>query len=355
MSEGGLREILERIAAPDREVERRARRHIDTLTKPVGSLGFLEEMAVLYCGMTGTDKPVLGKKRIYTFAADHGVVDEGVTGYSREVTRQMVFNMLAGGAGINVLSRHVGAEALIVDIGVDYDFPESPDLIERKVRHGTANIALGPAMSESEAMRALEVGIELARQAREDRVTLLGTGEMGIGNTTPSAALFAALLPCDVEEVAGRGTGIGDTMLRHKIDVIKRAIQVNKSRLTDPVGALAALGGLEIAGIAGLCIGGAANRIPVVVDGFISTAGAFVACRICEKVREYLFFSHRSQEQGHATALEEMKARPILDLSMRLGEGTGAALAMGILEGAVKIYNHMATFETAGVSGKSAE
>lgn len=355
MNDRGLRDILEGIETPDGGVERRARRHLDHLTKPVGSLGFLEDIAVMYCRMTGTDEPKLGKKRIYTFAADHGVVDEGVTCYSKEVTRQMVLNMVAGGAGVNVLSKHSGAEAVIVDIGVDYDFPMTPGLIGRKVRHGTANMAEGPAMSEAEAFKAMEVGIELARGASQEGVTLLGAGEMGIGNTTPSSALLAALLPCDVEEVTGRGAGIGDAMLKHKIDVVERALRVNRARVTDPVGALAAVGGLEIAGIAGLCIGGAANRVPVVVDGFISTAGAFVACKICERVKEYLFFSHLSQERGHSVLLGRVGARPILNLGMRLGEGTGAALAMGIVEGAVKVYNQMATFERAGVTGERRE
>ena len=355
MNDYGLRGVLERIDPPDEEVERSARRHLDRLTKPIGSLGFLEEIAAMYCRMTWTDAPKLGKKRIYTFAADHGVVDEGVTCYSKEVTRQMVLNMVAGGAGVNVLSKHTGVEAVVVDIGVDYDFPETPGLIGKKVRHGTDNMAKGPAMSEAEALRAVEVGIELAQCAYQDGVTLLGTGEMGIGNTTPSSALLAALLPCDVEEATGRGAGIGDAMLRHKIDVIGRALRVNRARLTDPLGALAAVGGLEIAGIVGLCIGGAAHRIPVVVDGFISTAGALVACKTCERVKEYLFFSHLSQERGHALLLERVGARPILDLGMRLGEGTGAALAMGIVEGAVKVYNQMATFEGAGVTGERRE
>ena len=346
-----LKPTIEKIKAPDKWVEKIAHEHLHNLTKPTGSLGYLEDIAAMYCRITDTEKPSLGKKRIYTFAADHGVVSEGVTCYPKDVTRKMALNMLAGGAGVNVLSRHSGAETVIVDIGVDYDFQDMPGLISRKVLHGTDNMAEGPAMTEFDAIRAIEVGIELAQCAYYDGVTMLGTGEMGIGNTTPSSALLATLLPCDVEKVTGRGAGISDDMLRHKTDVIKRSMETNKARLTDPISTLAAIGGLEIAGIAGLCIGGAAYRIPVVVDGFISSAGALVACEICGKVKDYLFFSHLSQEQGHSVLLEKLGARPILDLDMRLGEGTGAALAMNIIEAAIKIYNEMATFENAGVTG----
>lgn len=350
-----LKPTIEKIKEPSSWLKTIACEHLDNLTKPTGSLGYLEDLATMYCRMTDTGKPVLGKKRIYTFAADHGVVDEGITCYPKEVTRQMVFNMLAGGAGVNVLSKHAGAEAVVVDIGVDYDFQDMPGLVKRNVLQGTDNMSKGPAMTEFDAIKAIEVGIELAQHAYYDSVTLLGTGEMGIGNTTPSSALLAALLPCDVDEVTGRGTGISDGMLQHKIDVINKSLEVNKDRLTDPISTLAAIGGLEIAGIAGLCIGGAAYRIPVVVDGFISSAGALVACEICDKVKDYLFFSHLSQEQGHSVLLEKFRVRPILDLDMRLGEGTGAALAMNIIEAAVQIYNEMATFENAGVTGDKTE
>lgn len=278
---------------------------------------------------------------------------EGVSAYPQEVTPQMVRNMLAGGAAVNVLAGHAGAELAVIDIGVADPLTDAPGLIRRKIRSGTDNIAAGPAMSLEEARQAVETGIELARSAAEDGVTLIGTGEMGIANTTPSSALFAALLPCPVEDITGRGTGIDDAGLIKKVEVIKRALKVNLDKCTNPLSTLAALGGLEIAAICGLCLGAASARVPLVVDGFISSAGALVACRLCPQVKDYLFFSHRSEEAGHATFLRIFKVEPILDLRMRLGEGTGAALAMTLIEAAVKIYNEMATFASASVSEKA--
>lgn len=346
---------IKNIRTVEKTLEPEIRDRLDNLTKPVGSLGRLEDIAIRYGLITNTKNFHLGKKRIYAFAADHGVVESGVTCYPKSVTRQMVLNMLTGGAAINVLSRHVGAEVAVVDMGVDTEFAPAPGLINRKIRRGTDNLENGPAMTVDEAIRAIEVGIELADRSVREGVTLLGTGEMGIANTTPSSALFAVLLPCDVREITGRGTGIGDDMLEEKIRVIERAIDINRAALNDPLKTLAALGGFEIAGICGLCLGAAANRIPTVVDGFISTAGALVACRLCPAVKEYLFFSHISQEQGHGVFMERLKIRPILDLNLRLGEGTGAALAISIIEASLKIYNEMATFDSAGVSGDRIE
>ena len=324
--------------------------HLDDLTKPQGSLGRLEDLARQVCLVQGTVRPHIGRKRIYCFAGDHGVADEGVSAFPKAVTPQMVRNMLAGGAAINVLARHAGADLVVVDMGVDDPLVNAPGLCRRSIRRGTGNIAIGPAMCREEAVVALTTGIELAEAAAADGVTLLGTGEMGIANTTPATALFAACLRCPVEDITGRGTGIDDARLAHKIAVVKQALVVNRERLGDPVGSLAALGGFEIAGISGLVLGGAACRIPIVVDGFISTAGAMVACAICPAAREYLVFSHLSQELGHRVILEALGARPVLSLDMRLGEGTGAAIAMGIIEAAVKVYNEMATFSGAGVS-----
>lgn len=346
-----LETILKSIRTVDNNLEPRLRARLNNLTKPPGSLGSLEDIVTRYGLMTNTENPRLGKKRIYTFAADHGVVESGVTCYPKAVTYQMVINMLAGGAAVNVLARHAGAEIRVVDIGVDADFNDLSNLIHRKIRRGTDNIEHGPAMSEEEAVQAINVGIEMANQAHTDGVSILGTGEMGIANTTPSSALCSVLLPCDVQAVTGRGTGVSDAMLAKKVRVIERAIHVNKALLSDPLKILSALGGLEIAGICGLCLGAAANRIPVVIDGFISSAGALVACRLCETVRQYLFFSHLSQEQGHRVFMQQFDIRPILDLDLRLGEGTGAALAMTIIDASIKIYNEMATFDNAGVSG----
>jgi nicotinate-nucleotide--dimethylbenzimidazole phosphoribosyltransferase len=336
----------------DRTLEPEIRAHLDHLTKPQGSLGLLEDLALQYCLITGSSHPVLGKKRIYTFAGDHGVTREGVSAYPREVTPQMVRNMLAGGAAVNVLARHAKAECFVVDIGVDDPLMGAEGLVRRKVRPGTGNLVREWAMSPEEARQALEVGIDLAGEAGKDGITLLGTGEMGIGNTTPSSALYAALLPCPAEAVTGRGTGIDEGILDHKIGIIKKALIFHQERLADPLKALAALGGLEIAAICGLILGGAALRIPVVVDGFISTAGALAALRLCPPVKDYLFYSHCSEEKGHRTFFEHLRLRPILDFHMRLGEGTGAALAMTLIEASVKIYNEMATFSQAGISEK---
>jgi len=346
-------QTLETIRPLDCTLETKVRAHIDDLTKPQGSLGRLEELALQVCLIQGTHQPRLGKKRICCLAGDHGVAAEGVSAFPQEVTPQMVNNMLAGGAAINVLTRHAGAELVVADLGVAAPLGNLPGLLSRRIRGGTDNIATGPAMTREEAVSALTAGIELAGAAAAEGVTLLGTGDMGIANTTPATALLAAYLGCPVEAITGRGTGIDDQRLAHKIEVIKRALAVNRDQLADPLGTLAALGGFEIAGIAGLCLGGAAHRLPVVVDGFISTAGAVAACALCPAVREYLIFSHLSQERGHRVIMEKLGARPVLDLDMRLGEGTGAALAMSIIEAALKIYNQMATFSGAGVSQKA--
>lgn len=347
-----LQELISSIQPVDTNLESKIVHHLDDLTKPPGSLGKLEQIALRYCLMTGCDKPLLGPKKIFTFGADHGVADEGVSAFPKVVTQQMMMNMLSGGAAINVLARHVGAELAVVDMGVDWPAMERPGLINRSVRTGTANMAVGPALSMEETEKALLVGVELAEAAADDGYTLLGTGEMGIANTTPSAALFAALLPCPVEEVTGRGTGVDDQGLQHKIDIIKQALTVNKERMNTPLETLAAVGGLEIAGICGLILGAASRRLPVVVDGFISSASALVACKMNEAVRDYHFFSHLSQEAGHQTFFNLFDVQPILDLGFRLGEGTGAAMAMPVIEAAIKIYNEMATFSSAGISGK---
>ncbi len=348
-----LQQLLDCIKPVSRSMSDAARAHLDDLTKPQGSLGRLEEIALNYVLATGSLTPRLAKKKICCFAADHGVAVEGVSAFPAEVTPQMVYNMLSGGAAINVLTRHAGVDLDVVDMGVNHHFPDLAGLVKRKVRPGSANMAVGPAMSEEEALQALLCGAELATAAQEAGYHLLGTGEMGIANTTPATALYSVLLDVPVEGITGRGTGIDDERLHHKITVIKKAIEVNALRCTTPFGTLAALGGYEIAAIAGFILGAAAARIPVVVDGFISSAGAVVALKLCPEVEGYLFFSHLSNEQGHRMVMERLGARPILDLDLRLGEGTGAAIAMQLIEGAVKIYNEMATFSGAKVSEKS--
>ena len=334
----------------DRGLEEDILNHLDNLTKPPGSLGRLESLAVKYCLAMQTTSPGLGKKMIFTFAGDHGVVEEGVSAFPKDVTPQMVLNMLYGGAAVNVLARHADAEVYVVDIGVDNTLTDVPGLIGKKVRQGTANMTKGPAMNLAEAVQAVETGITLAHKAADDGAGLIGTGEMGIGNTTPSSALFSVLLPCDVQDITGRGTGIDDRKLEHKVRVIQKAISVNQDQFADPLSTLAAVGGLEIAGICGLILGAASKKVPVVVDGFISSSAALVACKMCAPVKDYLFFSHLSAEAGHGVFMEKFGIKPILDLGMRLGEGTGAALAMMIIEAGIKIYNEMATFDSAGVS-----
>jgi len=348
-----IHDLLSAIEPVDRSLEPDIRARLDNLTKPRGSLGRLEEIALRYALARGAVRPAWGSKVIVTFAADHGVVEEGVSAYPKAVTPQMVLNMLAGGAAVNALARHAGAELRVVDVGVDFDFGPRPGLFDRKVRRGTRNLAREPAMTAEETLRAIGVGADLARGAARDGAALIGTGEMGIGNTTPSAALFSALLPCPVDAAVGRGTGVDDAGLARKTDVVRRALARHRDRLHDPLEALACVGGLEIAAIAGLILGAAAERVPTVVDGFISSAAALVACRLCPAAQDYLFFSHCSHEAGHRTFFRLFRTEPLLDLGMRLGEGTGAALAMSIVEAAMRCYDGMATFDSARVSGRS--
>ena len=299
--------------------------------------------------------PELGKKVVFTFAGDHGVAEEGVSAFPKEVTPQMVLNFLNGGAGINVLARHAGAEVVVVDMGVDFDFTDvmaqhAVPLQIKKVMRGTKNMRKGPAMTREEAEKCINVGIELATEYAKKGYCLFGTGDMGIANTTPSAAIASLLTGKAVSEVTGKGTGIGDDALKNKIKVIEDAIALNNPDPNDPVDVLAKVGGTEIGGIAGLIIGAAANRVPVVIDGFISTAGALIAYCLEPKTKDYMFAAHKSVEVGHTAMLEKIGLRPILDLDLRLGEGTGAALAMLMIEAGLKIYREMATFGDAGVA-----
>lgn len=348
-----LQKLIGRILPANHSLEALAQAHLDDLTKPRGSLGRLEEIAMKYVLATGNPTPLLKKKKICCFAADHGVAAEGVSAFPAEVTPQMVYNMLAGGAAINVLTRNAQIDLDVVDIGVNHDFPPLQGLARIKVKHGSRNMATGAAMTEEDALKALLAGAGLAAEADGAGYHLLGTGEMGIANTTSATALYSVLLGLPVEAVTGRGTGIDDARLEHKKNIIRQSIAVNASRCTSPFGVLAALGGYEIAAITGFILGAAACRLPVVADGFISSAGAVVAMKLCPAAGDYLFFSHLSSEPGHRVVLEELGTRPILDLDLRLGEGTGAALAMQIIEAAVKVYNEMATFSSAGVSEKS--
>ncbi len=331
----------------------KAKRRLDSLVKPKGSLGRLEEFAARIVAIKEQEKPSIGKKAVFVFAGDHGVVEEGISAYPQDVTKAMVENFLNGVAGINVLAKAAGADVYVVDVGVNGNIEkESPYLIKKKVRNGTGNIACGPAMSVEEAKEAISVGIEVADMAKQKGIDIVAAGDMGIGNTTPSSAIFCAVLGIEPEEMVDKGTGIDEAKLKKKIEVVKRALKVNRDFIkgADPVEMLSAIGGLEIAGICGLCIGGAKNRLLVLVDGFISCAGALIAMKLKPEIRDYLFFSHCSAERGHRLFFEKIKEKPILDLEMRLGEGTAAAIAMHIIECATKIYNEMATFEEVGIS-----
>ena len=346
-----LRQTLKHIRPLDTTLTPRIQARLDNLTKPRGSLGRLEELALRYALMTGQEYPRLRGKTLIVCCADHGVCEEGVSAYPREVTAQMVYNYLCGGAAVSVLARRYNVAVRIVDIGVDHDFPpDLPGLIQRKVGRGTANFTKGPAMSALAAVRAIETGIDLATTEVQAGAHLLGIGEMGIGNTTSATALLAALGDCDPEELTGVGTGV-DAQTRHKkVDVVRRALARNYPRAADPLGCLARVGGYEIAGMVGICLAGAALRIPIVIDGFIATAAAWVAYALRPAAKEYFVFAHLSAEYGHARVLNMLGVRPLFDLEMRLGEGTGALLGMNLVESAVCLLNEMATFSEAGVS-----
>ncbi len=303
-------------------------------------------------GITGQARPRTGDKVIVTMAGDHGVVAEGVSAYPSEVTAQMVYNFLRGGAGINVLACHVGARVVIVDMGVAGELKPHPDLVNHKVAFGTRNMARGPAMSHAQAIQAIEGGIEVVEQELAKGMDIVGIGDMGIGNTTPASAIAAAITGASVAEVTGRGTGIDDERLQHKIEVIEQALALNQPDPDDPLDVLAKVGGFEIGGIAGVAIGAAAHRIPVVINGFISGAGALIATELAPQVKDYMIAAHRSVESGHRLILDCLGLTPLFDLGLRLGEGTGAALGISIVEAAVKILNEMATFGQAGVSEK---
>jgi len=312
------------------ELETRIRRRLDSLTKPRGSLGRLEALALQFGLIQATDAPATGRKAILIFCADHGIVEEGVSPYPSEVTRQMVANFRSGGAAITVLCRHYGIEPVVVDMGVG---------------RPTRNFARGSAMTRDQAERAIDAGM-----GHSTDTDVIGAGEMGIGNTTAAAAILSAFSGLDPAETTGRGTGLDDAGVARKIEVIRRALLLHTPDPSDPIGVLAAVGGYEIAAIAGLILGASARRRVVVLDGFISCAAALVARALAPASLDYVIFSHRSAEQGHRKMLEFLNAQPLFDLDMRLGEGTGAALGINLLEAAVKLYSEMATFESAGVS-----
>lgn len=357
----GLQKLLSRIRRPDPQLAARAQARLDQLTKPLGSLGRLEELAWRLVEMTGNDPPVVRRPVIFTLAADHGVVAEGVSAYPQVVTAQMVENFLRGGAAINVLARHAGADVVVADFGVATPpgtraegVGARPGLVLKRIGPGTRNIARGPAMTREEALAAVKAGIALVEAERCQGVDLIGTGDMGIGNTTAASAIVAAITRAPVEAVTGRGTGIDEGAWKRKVAVVGQALDVNRPEPTDALDVLQKVGGFEIGGLVGVILAGAARRIPVVLDGFIAGAAALLAVGLQPETRHFLLASHCSVEPGHRVVLEHLRLRPYLDLDMRLGEGTGAALAFTLIRAALRIYTEMATFKSAGVSERQA-
>ncbi|MDH4140717.1 MAG: nicotinate-nucleotide--dimethylbenzimidazole phosphoribosyltransferase [Coriobacteriia bacterium] len=342
--------VLASVAPTDSAAEKTAWERLDSLTKPPRSLGRLEELAAHVARVQGSVHPDVARKAIVLAAGDHGVVEEGVSPFPQDVTWQMVANFTAGGAAINQLAASVGADLVLVDVGVARDISKLDGVRHEKIAQGTRNMTLGPAMTREEAARAVLVGVRIAEELCSQGVTLVGTGEMGIGNSTAAAALTAAYTDTDPANVVGRGTGLDDAGVRHKRDVVRRALDVNEVQTLDPLGVLSALGGFEIACLAGVAIGAAAARTCVVTDGFISGAAALAAVSMCPTTAYYIFPSHRSAEPGHWVALNALGLSPVLELDMRLGEGTGAALAMGIIDAACRMMSGMATFAEAGVA-----
>lgn len=347
-----LESIINKIEPLDEKAVAAAQTRQNNLTKPGGSLGRLEDLSIQIAGITGNSQPSINHKVIITMAGDHGVVEEGVSAYPQEVTPQMVLNFLRGGAAINVLARHAGIKVLVVDMGVASEMDTHHGLINRKVGPGTRNIARGPAMTHDQAVQSLLSGAELVEEEIEKGLDILGVGEMGIGNTTPAAAIACVMIGCSIEQAAGRGTGVDDAGLQRKMSAIRRAIEVNQPDAANGLDVLEKIGGYEIGGMAGAMLAAAAHRVPVMMDGFISTAAAMIATAIAPQIRPYLIASHCSQENGHRTMLTWLKKTPLLDLDLRLGEGTGAAIGISLAEAACKILNEMATFEEAGVSEK---
>ena len=349
-----LDDLLRRIAPVAPDAGTGAQRHLDSLTKPPGSLGRLEELALRLAVLRG-GPPRVERPAIFTFAADHGVVAEGVSAYPQVVTAQMVENFLRGGAAVNVLARQASARVIVADFGVLTPLPRSPHLAECRIGDGTGNMAHGPAMSRAQAVLAIERGAALAEEAMAAGADLVGIGEMGIGNTTAASAITAAITGAAAAQVTGRGTGVDEEGWRRKVEVVERALAVNRPDARDGVGVLAAVGGFEIAGLVGVALAAAARRVPVAVDGFISAAAALIAVTLAPASRAALFASHRSAEPGHGAALAHLGLTPYLDLGMRLGEGTGAALFVHLARAAALIYTEMATFKSAGVSAVVSE
>ena len=351
-----LQDIVKSIEPLDQKWMTKAEERTATLVMPTRALGRLHDISERLCAIQKTIQPSLNRKAILVMAGDHGVVDEGVSAYPQEVTGAMVQTFLVGGAGINAIARHVAADVFVVDMGIKADLNgnDSNRLIVHKMARGTANFARGPAMSPQEAEQSILFGYQEASRLYQEGVDILGTGDMGIGNTTPSAAIGTVICGVDPEEMVGRGTGVDNEGLTRKRDAVAGGIAVNNPDASDGLDVLAKVGGFEIGAIAGCVLAAGFHRRPLVIDGFISTAGALIARVLCPCVTDYLFAGHRSEEPGHRKMLEYLGLDPILDLGMRLGEGTGGALAMSIMQGAVNVFKEVMTFEEAGVADKEA-
>ena len=347
-----LNHTIKTIGPLDNQAMEASRARQDNLTKPQGSLGRLEHLAIKIAGIRREARPVLEKKAIIVMAADHGVAEEGVSAYPQEVTRQMLHNFAQGTAAINVLARLIGARVVVADIGVKSDMGPCQGIVNRKVAPGTRNIARGPAMTREQALQAIGVGIDVVQTEVARGLDIVGTGDMGIGNTTAAAAICAATSGWPVQAVVGRGTGVDDVQLANKVRVVRQALEINQPDPGDPLDVLAKVGGLEIAGLVGVMLGAAAHRIPVVLDGLISGSAALIAAGLSPVAEGYFIAAHRSAEPGHKAVFAQLRSSPLLDLNMRLGEGTGAALGIFLAEAAVKTMNEMVTFDEAGVARK---
>jgi len=345
-----LDQVISKVSPLDSSAMAAARERQAQLTKPRGSLGSLEDLAVQIAGITGNAMPELTEKVILTMAADHGVAAEGVSLYPQAVTGQMVYNFLKGGAAINVLARVINARVVIVDMGVIGGFPPTDNLVCKMIDFGTADMAQGPAMTQAQAMDSLQAGVDIVEKELAAGMDIMGTGEMGIGNTTAASAIIATMTGKPVSSVAGRGTGIEEKQLIHKIAIIERALSINRPDPRDAMDVLAKVGGFEIGGLAGAMIACAANRLPVVIDGFISGSAALIAAGLCPQLSGYLIASHLSAENGHGLCLDRLGLKPLLSLNMRLGEGTGATLGIFLAEAAVKLHTQMATFNQAHIT-----
>lgn len=347
--EAAIKELASGIEALDQNAAAGMQQRLDSKIKPLRSLGVLEDIAQQIAGIMGTPNPKVNKKAVLLMAGDHGVVVEGVSAAPQEITAQMFYSYLRGEAGINVLARHGGAEVICTDIGIVSPL-DPPVLMANRVKNGTDNIAHGPAMTREDAMRAILTGARIASEAIDSGVNLLATGEVGIGNTTPSAALISVFTGHSVEEVTGRGTGLKDDALKHKENIIRQAIEVNQPDPADPIGVLSKVGGLEIAALSGAILEASYRHVPIILDGIISTAAALAAAQIAPLSAAYMISSHNSEEKGHEIGLKQLGINFRLDFHMRLGEGTGAALMFPMVEAALKIADEMATFNAAGVT-----